>query len=450
GPQNEQQRAVVEAFQHAWSAYCKYAWGHDELKPISHGWQEWMGVGLTIVDSLDTMWIMGLKDEFRAGRDWVAANLTFDKDSEAQLFEIVIRELGGLMSAYHLTQDKIFLLKAVKLADRLMPCFGGNTAIPCRMVNLRTGRTHFQDISTAESGTLQLEFRSLGRATDDKYEKAVEAVSDHLHRLKKTDGLVPTFLSGTSGQFRSSSTVSFGASADSYYEYLIKQWIQTGKKNVWMRDDYLESIEGMKKHLLKHTKPSNLAFVGSMFSPNARSVRNEMEHLTCFLPGTLALGHMAGVDPGDHLELAKQLTKTCYEMYRRMPTGLSPEVAQMNTDPHATEDLRVLHGTDYNLQRPETVESIFYLYRATKDPMYRDWGWKIFEAFEKYTRVEEGYASIDSVQRTATGYRDKMETFYLAETLKYLYLLFSDDDNLLPLDKWVFNTEAHPLPVYSR
>lgn len=108
------------------------------------------------------------------------------------------------------------------------------------------------------------------------------------------------------------------------------------------------------------------------------------------------------------------------------------------------------YGASFNLQRPETVESLFYLYRATKDNMYRDWGWEIFQAFEKYTRVPGGYASIDNVRNPQhVGYRDKMETFYLAETLKYLYLLFSDDPELLPLDKYVINTEAHPLPVYS-
>ena len=104
----------------------------------------------------------------------------------------------------------------------------------------------------------------------------------------------------------------------------------------------------------------------------------------------------------------------------------------------------------YNLQRPETIESIFYMYRATKDPKYREWGWNIFQSFEKYTKLKDGYASIDNVKRPDNpGYRDKMETFYLAETLKYLYLLFSDDPNLIPLDKFVINTEAHPLPVYG-
>ena len=82
--------------------------------------------------------------------------------------------------------------------------------------------------------------------------------------------------------------------------------------------------------------------------------------------------------------------------------------------------------------------------------MYREWGEKIFNSFEKYTRVENGYASISNVQNAEhVGYQDNMETFYLAETLKYLFLLFSDDPDLLPFDKYVFNTEAHPLPVFE-
>lgn len=108
------------------------------------------------------------------------------------------------------------------------------------------------------------------------------------------------------------------------------------------------------------------------------------------------------------------------------------------------------YNSRYNIHRPETVESLFYIYRATGDQKYRDYAWKIFEAFEKYTRLDEGYAGISNVEAPHNvGFKDKMETFYLAETLKYLYLMFSDNPHLLPLDKYVFNTEAHPLPVYS-
>ena len=102
--------------------------------------------------------------------------------------------------------------------------------------------------------------------------------------------------------------------------------------------------------------------------------------------------------------------------------------------------------------RPEAIESCFYLYRITKKQHYRDWAWQMFEAMEKYSKLPTGYDSIGNVNdvENTGGKRDKMESFFLAETLKYLYLLFSDDDQLFPLDKYVFNTEAHPLPIYDR
>lgn len=98
-------------------------------------------------------------------------------------------------------------------------------------------------------------------------------------------------------------------------------------------------------------------------------------------------------------------------------------------------------------QRPETVEALFYLYRLTKDPKYRDWGWEIFQAFERSSKIKgAGYAELRDADHGM--FEDKMESFFLSETLKYLFLLFGDDDSVLSLDEWVFNTEAHPLPVW--
>lgn len=104
----------------------------------------------------------------------------------------------------------------------------------------------------------------------------------------------------------------------------------------------------------------------------------------------------------------------------------------------------------HNLLRPETVESLFYMYRFTKDKKYREWGWQIFRAFMKYTKIDGGFSSINNVKSPSNpGFKDKLESFFLAETLKYLFLLFSDDPKLIPLDKYVFNSEAHPLPIYT-
>ncbi|XP_072227720.1 endoplasmic reticulum mannosyl-oligosaccharide 1,2-alpha-mannosidase [Leuresthes tenuis] len=444
--------AVRDAFRHAWKGYKDYAWGHDELKPISKSFGEWFGLGLTLIDSLDTMWILGLKEEFAEARGWVEKELSFNKNVDVNLFETTIRVLGGLLSTYHLTGDQLFLDKAKDLGSRLMPAFKTPSKIPFSDVNIGKGTAHpprwTSDSTLAEVTSIQLEFRELSHLTQDpQYQDVANEVMRLVHKLPgKHDGLVPMFINTNSGQFTHKGVFTLGARADSYYEYLLKQWIQGGKTEDDLLEDYLQAVEGVKKHLVGHTGPSKLTFVGELshnrFNP-------KMDHLVCFLPGTLALGAHNGL-PGDHMDLAVQLMETCHQMYKQMETGLSPEIAHFNLQAIENHDVIVKPADRHNLLRPETVESLFYMYRFTKDTKYRDWGWDILQSFNKYTKVPDGgYTSINNVRDPVnTLPRDKMESFFLGETLKYFYLLFSDDMELLSLDKYVFNTEAHPLPIW--
>uniref|UniRef100_A0A672LB51 alpha-1,2-Mannosidase n=1 Tax=Sinocyclocheilus grahami TaxID=75366 RepID=A0A672LB51_SINGR len=446
--------AVREAFRHAWKGYKNFAWGHDELKPISNSYGEWFGLGLTLIDALDTMWILGLNEEFAEAREWVARELSFDKNVDVNLFESTIRILGGLLSTYHLTGDSMFLEKAKDIGSRLMPAFNTVSKIPYSDVNIGKGTAHppqwTSDSTVAEVTSIQLEFRELSRLTGDpKYKLAVMEVMKQVHKLDgKQDGLVPMFINTHNGLFTHQGIYTLGARADSYYEYLLKQWIQGGKTENELLDDYLLAVEGVKKNLLKKSTPSDLTFVGELshghFSP-------KMDHLVCFLPGTLALGAHYGL-PADHMELAKQLMETCYQMYAQMETGLSPEIAHFNMHEGSTQDVDVKIADRHNLLRPETVESLFYMYRFTEDKKYQQWGWEILQNFNKYTRVPTGgYTSINNVRDPANpNPRDKMESFFLGETLKYFYLLFSNDPNLISLDKYIFNTEAHPLPIWPQ
>ncbi|XP_028433188.1 mannosidase, alpha, class 1B, member 1b isoform X3 [Perca flavescens] len=444
--------AVQEAFRHAWKGYKDFAWGHDELRPLSKSYSEWFGLGLTLIDSLDTMWILGLKEEFEEAKTWVATELTFNKNVDVNLFESTIRILGGLLSTYHLTGDTLFLDKAKDIGSRLMPAFNTPSKIPYSDVNIGKGTAHpprwTSDSTVAEVTSIQLEFRELSRLTQEpQYQAAVAEVMKQVHKLNgKLDGLVPMFINTNNGQFTHQGIYTLGARADSYYEYLLKQWIQGGKKENELLEDYLQAIEGVKNNLLQKSSPNGLTFVGEVshgqFSP-------KMDHLVCFLPGTLALGAYNGL-PADHMDLAKQLMETCYQMYIQMETGLSPEIVHFNMHQGSTRDIEVKLADRHNLLRPETVESLFYLYRFTKDQKYREWGWKILQNFNKYTKVSSGgYTSINNVRDPDyPSPRDKMESFFLGETLKYLYLLFSDDPNLISLDQYVFNTEAHPLPIW--
>ena len=140
----------------------------------------------------------------------------------------------------------------------------------------------------------------------------------------------------------------------------------------------------------------------------------------------------------------KALTYTCYQMYARMPTGISPEYIQF----HDGEDFDIGRGAPHYLLRPETVESFFVLYHLTGDPIYREWGWEVFQAIERYCKTVAGYGQLENVRKTDWPAKDSMESFFLAETLKYLYLLFDPDTPIDLLHKHVFNTEAHPMRIF--
>eukprot|EP00054_Salpingoeca_dolichothecata_P033815 m.268074 g.268074 ORF g.268074 m.268074 type:complete len:658 (+) comp35434_c0_seq1:75-2048(+) len=449
-PKNAQQEAIVKTFKWAWKGYKEFAWGHDELLPVSKRHSEWFHLGLTLIDGLDTMLFMGLKEEFEEARNWVAHDMNMDQNVDVNLFETTIRVLGALLTCYHFTEDSVFLDKARELGDRLMPAFNKQSGVPFSDVNLKTHRAHKPswgpDSTTSEVTTIQLEFKELSRVTGDpKYANAVTAVMNHVATLPKRDGLVPIFINANTGRF-SGNTITFGARGDSYYEYLLKQWLQTGQTETKFKDLFVEAMDGTFRHLLKRSEPNKLAYIAELIGG---SPRPKMDHLVCFLPGALGLGAANGLDP-KYMQAAKDLAYTCNQMYARMETGLAPEIVFFNTDPAKTEDITVKDADAHNLLRPETVESLFIMYRLTKDPVYRDWGWKIYQNFEKHCRVSTGgYSSLRNVKRSSPGFRDKMESFFLGETLKYLYLLFEDEDGVIPLDKYVFNTEAHPFPIYT-
>lgn len=277
----------------------------------------------------------------------------------------------------------------------------------------------------------------------------------------------------TRGKFNTrSSTITLGALGDSFYEYLLKVYMYSGEReeDAFLRELYDDAVRGIEEHLLVYSERDNLYFLQELKVPSF-SVRpliavvcvivaepnavcttrraepqaiKRMDHLLCFVPGLLALGTLAETRDTDknarHLAIAKRLMETCYQMYHRQPTGLSPDIVSfpgMN-----------VYDAKYRL-RPETIESLFYLYRVTGEQKYREYGWEIFQAIEKHARTEHGYGAVLDVTQLPAHTENKMESFFLAETLKYHYLLQAPND-LLPLDEFVFNTEAHPLRIRKR
>uniref|UniRef100_A0A803M9S0 alpha-1,2-Mannosidase n=1 Tax=Chenopodium quinoa TaxID=63459 RepID=A0A803M9S0_CHEQI len=297
------------------------------------------------------------------------------------------------------------------------------------------------DSILADSGTEQLEFIALSQRTGNpKYQQKVENVISVFNKTFPDDGLLPIYINPNSGE-GSRTTITFGAMGDSFYEYLLKVWIQGNKTtsvNLY-RDMWERSMNGLLT-LIQKTTPSSFTYICER---NGNSLHHKMDELACFAPGMLALGS-AGYGPGESekfMSLAKELAWTCYNFYQSTPTKLAGE----NYFFHSGQDMSV--GISWNILRPETVESLFYLWRLTGNKTYQEWGWNIFQAFEKNSRVESGYVGLKDVN---SGVKDNMmQSFFLAETLKYLYLLFSPS-TVIPLDQWVFNTEAHPLKIVTR
>jgi len=431
--------AVLGAFKHAYGSYAKHCFGKDELRPMSKGCINEFGLGLTIVDALDTMYIMGLHDEFKRARDWVA-NMRVDVPKHVSVFETIIRVLGGLLSAHGLSKDPVFLDKSLALAKQLSPALTGN--IPKSRVNLRTGQTgsHGWAPNTAviaEVGSLQIEMWYLTKASKEQrwnnYGDQVIRFLDTRH--PQFPGLYPTFINFNGGF--SQNHISFGALGDSLYEYLLKMWILNGKQaNDKYRRMYLQSIDTMMNKLLTKSN-EGLWYIAEMRGGN---LDHKMDHLTCFAPGMLALGyhHKVSTDMEvnkKHLKAAEDVLETCVQMYIRWP--ISPEMVRFT--PYMTI------GSATNFQRPETVESLFVLWQVTKNEKWRKYGWTIFQKFERHLKVPNGYASLNHVADTNSK-SDKMESFLLAETHKYLYLLFQDNPSIT-IDTYVFNTEAHPMPI---
>ncbi|KAL1923069.1 uncharacterized protein VTP21DRAFT_9445 [Calcarisporiella thermophila] len=461
---NQNRREEVKrAFKHAWSGYRKYAWGHDELRPNTdtpadprNGW------GATILDSLDTLIIMGLDEELKEAREHVA-NLDWRKTKYpiVQVFETNIRYLGGLLSAYDLTGDRLYLEKARELADLLMPCFESETGIPYQNVDIRSGRPVKSGLPNgssdlAEMGTLQLELAHLSHLTRNYtyYEKAKRVV-DILEGLEQPyPGLYPIFINPTNGDYETN-YITIGGGGDSFYEYLFKMYLYEGKSSQQYRSMYEKSMDTIENLLL--VKTANRSDLVQLSSIRGNQLIYYMDELSCFLPGNLLLASKV-LNNKRYEKMAADLLKTCVNAWTSTATGIAPESwyyvestgkrsAEFGSleNQHRAETWGFWPSAPFYILRPETIESLFYFYRLTGDTQYQDVGWKIFKSIDLYCKTPSGFSGLNDVTRLDGGQNNNQESFFFAETLKYLYLLFSPDT--IPLDKWVFNTEAHPFRI---
>ena len=417
---------VKAEFTHAWTGYKKYAWGHDDLKPLSKSFHDWHSEPLlmTPIDALDTMFLMGMKDEVTDTKQYIVDHLTFDKDIEVQNFEITIRLLGGLLSSYQLTGDKRLLTLAEDLGTRLFPVFESPTGMPYRYVNLKTGKVRDPKSNPAETGTLLIEFGTLAKLTGKQifYDKAKRALVE-TYRRRSPIGLVGEWINVETGEWTNSDSHISGA-IDSYYEYLLKSWVLFGDaecKKMW--DD---SIIAINKYLADEIRVGNKLelWYGHADMNTGNRKATVYGALDAFFPAMLALS-------GD-MDRAKRLQDSSFKMWN--VAGIEPEEL----------DYKAMKITSpgYPL-RPEIVESTYYLYQKTKDPKYLRMGEKLWRNFVRYCKTDVAYASLKNVETKEKA--DSMQSFLFAETFKYFYLLFTPHKKTLELEKVVFNTEAHPI-----
>lgn len=412
---------VKQEFLHAWEGYKEHAWGSDDLAPLSKEGVNWHDESLlmTPVDAFDTMVLMGLDEQSEEAKQLIFEQLSFDKDFDVQNFEITIRLFGGLLSAYQLDGDERFLELAKDLGDRLLPVFDSPTGMPYVRVHLQSGETSQPVNNPAEIGTLMLEFGTLSKLTGNPeyYEKAKKGITEVFNR-RSDIGLVGTTINVETGEWQNTDSHISGR-IDSYYEYLLKSWKLFGDED--FRKMWEASIGPVNTYLSDTTDTG--FWYGHADMNTGERLRTQYGALDAFWPAVLVLD-------GD-LERARALQESNYTMWTKW--GIEPEQIDYRT-------MEIL-SPGYVL-RPENIESAYYLYKATGEEQYLEMGKAMFESLVKHCRTEAGYAALSDVRTMKQ--RDSMQSFFLAETLKYAYLLFAPEETL-DFESVIFNTEAHPL-----
>lgn len=407
-------------FLHAWKGYKKYAWGYDALLPLSkkpHNWYK-KSLLMTPVDAFDTMILMDLTDEASEAKDIILKDLDFNVDMEVQNFEVSIRVLGGLLSAYELDGDRRFLSLAEDLAQRLMKAFNSPTSMPYRYVNLKTGATSGVVSNPAEIGTYLIEYGTLSKHTGNPvyFQTAMKAMTA-LYALRSPLNLTAEAINVETGAITSPVSHISGC-IDSYLEYMLKGSILFNNEK--LSSMWSLTIDAANKYLAETTVDG--LWYGQAEIYSGKRIGTNYGALDAFFAGSLAMDN--------DLKKAADLQKSNYRMW--MIHGIEPEVMNYTT--------MKVENPSY-LLRPENFEAAYYLYQYTNDTRYQEMGKAMFENLIKFCRTDEAYAALKDV--TTKEKQDSMESFFFAETLKYAFLLFSDQEKM-NFHEVIFNTEAHP------
>lgn len=391
----------------AWDQYRQRAWGKDEIKPVSGGYSSFplkrRHLGLSIVEALDTLWVMGLDAQFREGMDWVRSTLDFDVDGEVSVFETSIRLVGGLLSAHHAAPDPAILAMAKDLADRLLPAFDTPTGMPWRFINLRTGARRESVLSPADIGTFLPEWGTLSRLTGDgRYAAAARKAAVAVFERRSKLDLLATRIDALTGQWKSR-TATVGSLGDSYYEYLWDSWQLLGDA------EFRRMYEVCTAAILAHQqvwRDGSLWFADVDFE-TGRVAGTKQDVLAAFYGGLLAQGGAA--------REGAAYTESWAKVQDRF--GVLPE----------QYDYAAARATQVsNALRPEFADACFNLWLLDGSPRWRELGRQHYLAMKRWNKARYGYTGLSNVTTDPKRQADNCPGYWWSEQMKYYYLLFAD------------------------
>ncbi|KAK8160878.1 mannosyl-oligosaccharide 1,2-alpha-mannosidase precursor [Phyllosticta citrichinensis] len=489
--EEEKSRAgeIKDMFKTAWDGYFKYAFPRDELRPANNSFlNEYNGWALTLVDALDTAALMGFDDLVSTSLDYIPS-INYSRDSTdkvCSLFETNIRHLGGLLAAHELftgplanlatnksEQVAALLTQAQAVADTLKFGFDTPTGIPQNNLYINNRSTdNSTDNNIAQVGTLVLEWTRLSdKLGKDEYGKLAQKGEQYILKPQPSSGepypgLVGIEINITTGRF----TTGLGGwvgGVDSFYEYLMKMWIYDQDRFSFYKDRWVTAVESSIKYLESH--PSSRPDLTFLALHNETRIVGYSQHLACFDGGNWILGGLALKEPR-YVDFGLRLVDGCAAIYNETETGLGPSIFRwdpVGTPPEATKVPANqtsfyrragfwIVQPEYGLG-PEVVESFYHAWRATGDKKYQELIWGAFQSIREFTKVGSGYSIIEDVNgKVGSGYGNYQPSFFLAETLKYMWLAFTPQSPVHVSgvegpenQQWVFNTEAHPVQVFK-
>ena len=448
---NLRREAIKQAFQHGWNGYKKFGFGSDVINPLSSKSENSIcGFGATIFSSLDTAILMNMEEVVKSGNEFVE-KMTFEKDVDCSLFDLINIYLGGLLGAHTLRPNPIYKKKLEELGSIIADSMT-NSIIPRNLINLKTRESKHAEFSfgsaiLSEVGGIQLELCSLSHFTNNQThcEKA-RNITKQILMMEPKDGLFPVYVSTEERSFVSD-YVTIGTFGDHFYEYLFKQISFNISLDEELKEYFQDFLSGVKSNLLRTSNPRKFTFVGELRHVLNPGMNQKMDENVCFLP-SLLLQHSTLVNnekvSSEIKSLATRILDTCIYLFDNQTTKLIPKSVCFNIQQDISADAHDYYIISPKFQLHSSIfESLFVFHRITKNNYYRETAWKLFEHIVRSCWVENGFSGLEDVERGS--FNDKLDPLFFSTTLKYLFLIFAEE-SILPLENFAFTTSsAHPL-----